>query len=126
MSEFKAPAVEYNNYLIVPFEDSLDDEKIQNLKSWIIEKICRHENLRGVVLDLSAVRLVDSYIARILGEIASSLFMEGTRCVISGIRPEVAITLVEMGVVLSEIPTALNVDHAVELLESTLESDYSG
>jgi rsbT antagonist protein RsbS len=69
------------------------------------------------MLEISALELVDTYVARVLADTARMARLMGTRTVIVGMRPEVAATLVQMGYELDGIEAALNVDHALELLE---------
>jgi len=77
----------------------------------------RNLNARGVILDVSAVEVIDSYITRILNDIGKSVRFMGAECYIVGIRPAVAMTLIEMGVELDSVNTALNLDLALERLE---------
>ena len=74
-------------------------------------------NARGVILDVSGVEIIDSYITRILNDIGKSVRFMGAECFIVGIRPAVAMTLIEMGVELDSVHTALNLDLAMERLE---------
>lgn len=77
----------------------------------------RESGARGVVLDVSGVEIIDSYITRILNDIGRSVRFMGADCYLVGVRPAVAMTLVEMGVELDSVQTALNLDLALARLE---------
>jgi rsbT antagonist protein RsbS len=74
-------------------------------------------DLQEALMDVSAVEIIDSYITRILNDIGKSVRFMGAECYIVGIRPAVAMTLIEMGVELDSVNTALNLDLALERLE---------
>lgn len=73
---------------------------------------------RGVVLDLSAVETLDSFFARTIAETAQMVSLMGGRTVVTGMRPSVAITATQLGLTLGGATTALDVDRAVDLLET--------
>lgn len=77
----------------------------------------RESGAKGVVLDVSGVEIIDSYITRILNDIGRSVRFMGADCFLVGVRPAVAMTLVEMGVELDSVQTALNLDLALARLE---------
>lgn len=77
----------------------------------------RESGAKGVVLDVSGVEIIDSYITRILNDIGRSVRFMGADCYLVGVRPAVAMTLVEMGVELDSVQTALNLDLALARLE---------
>lgn len=77
----------------------------------------RESGAKGVVLDVSGVEIIDSYITRILNDIGRSVRFMGADCYLVGVRPAVAMTLVEMGVELDAVQTALNLDLALARLE---------
>lgn len=116
MGKEQIPVITYEDVLLVPLQGSLDDEKIQSVKDQLLEKLSGDKSFCGVILDVSAVNVVDSYTARVFGELSQSAKMVGGRCILSGIRPEVAYTLVEMGISLTGLPTALTVKKALKKL----------
>jgi len=115
----KIPILKIRNYLIVPIQIDLDDLSASRLQQDILKKIDA-TGARGVIIDISVVEMVDSYLGRILGETARMSALMDAAVVISGMQPAVAITLIELGLQLSEIYTALNLESAIDLIENLL------
>ncbi len=76
----------------------------------------KETKINGLILDLSMIDIVDSFMGRTIGEIANSAALLGTEVVVIGLRPEVAITMVEMGVSMGQVHPFLNLDLAMEFL----------
>jgi len=110
------PIIQIRNCLLVSIQTELHDRLALNLQEALMEQV-RVVGARGVILDISAVEIIDSYITRILNDIGKSVRYMGAICYIVGIRPAVAMTLIEMGVELDSVNTALNLDAALEKLE---------
>lgn len=111
----RLPIVRLKDILIVPVQGSLNDRQATDLQEdilWALEK----RRARAVVVDISAVPIMDSFIARILNNIARNARLMGARGVIVGMRPAIAITLVTMGLEFEKLETALNLDRAIEML----------
>lgn len=94
----------------------LDDTTAINLQQYLLESI-RNYNATGLLIELSALDMVDSFLGRLLSDIALSSSTLNARTVIVGIQPAVAITLVELGLTLPGISTALNVEDGIKKLE---------
>ncbi len=103
--------------LLVSIQTELHDRLAIRLQEAIAERT-RAVGATGVVLDISLVQIIDSFITRILNDIGKSVRYMGAQCFVVGIRPAVAMTLVEMGVDLDAVETALNLDLALTRLES--------
>ncbi|MGC5005492.1 STAS domain-containing protein [Streptomyces sp. NBC_00353] len=101
--------------LLVTLQGELHDGMAEQLQQDITHRIA-HSTATGVVIDISGVDIVDSFLGRVLAEIASSARLLAARTVLAGMRPAVAITLVELGLTLPGLHTALDVDRARELL----------
>lgn len=110
------PIIQIRNCLLVSIQTELHDRLALDLQAALMERV-RSTGSRGVILDVSAVEIIDSYITRILNDIGKSVRFMGADCFIVGIRPAVAMTLIEMGVELDAVSTALNLDLALEKLE---------
>lgn len=114
--EQELPIIQIRNCLLVSIQTELHDRLALNLQEALMERV-RVVGAQGVILDISAVEIIDSYITRILNDIGKSVRYMGATCYIVGIRPAVAMTLIEMGVELDSVNTALNLDAALEKLE---------
>lgn len=84
------------------------------------------KSVKGVLIDISAVGIVDSFMGRILGNIGSMCKLLDAETVVVGMQPAVAITLVELGLPLTGVYTALNVDKGMELLRSKIVIEIAG
>jgi rsbT antagonist protein RsbS len=111
----RIPVIRMKGYLIVAIHGSLHDRQALQLQEDILLKI-EQTGANGLVLDISAVPIMDSYIARILNNIARNAQLMGAQSVIVGMRPVIAITLVTMGLEFENLETAKNLDGAIDLL----------
>jgi rsbT antagonist protein RsbS len=98
--------------LLVTLNDDEAAQDSDDLLTRVGESVVQHA-ARGVIIDVGALSLVDSYMARILAGLAGMTRLLGAEPIIAGIRPEVALTMVELGIALPELATALNVDAAM-------------
>ena len=115
------PIVAIGRSLVVALQEDLDDEAAQALETQVAREVDRR-HAAGLVLDVSNLTVVDSFVARILDRIVGMVRLQGARAVVVGVRPSVAITLVELGLTLVDVPTALDADRGLRLL-TTLEED---
>jgi rsbT antagonist protein RsbS len=106
--------------LLVTIQVDMHDQLALTLQDDLTQKIVATQ-ARGVLIDISSLEVVDSFIGRMLGNIASMSRILDARTVVVGMQPAVAITLVELGLSLPGVQTALNVDKGVELLQSAAE-----
>ncbi len=116
LNDQQIPIIQIRNCLLVSIQTELHDRLALDLQESLMEKV-RVTDAKGVILDVSAVEVIDSYITRILNDIGKSVRFMGAVCYIVGIRPAVAMTLIEMGVELDSVNTALTLDLALEKLE---------
>ena len=119
------PVIRLRDYLIVALQGSIDDLQAIRLQEEILGRI-KGGNITGLVLDISVVPVMDSYIARMLNHIARSASLMGVRSVIVGMRPAIAITLVTMGLAFENMETAMNLDSAIALLETPVQEQEGG
>ena len=102
-------------FLLVTIQVDLYDRLALNLENDLISMVSK-TGARGVLIDISAVNIVDSFMGRILGNIASMSRIMDAETVVVGMQPAVAITLVELGLTLQGVHTALNVEKGMDLL----------
>jgi rsbT antagonist protein RsbS len=121
----KIPILKMGPFLLVTIQVDLYDRLALNLESDLIRMVNKMGS-RGVLIDISAVNIVDSFMGRILGNIASMSRILDAQTVVVGMQPAVAITLVELGLPLHGVRTALNVEKGMELLQSLISSEEGG
>ena len=112
----RIPILKVGGNLLVTIQVDMDDQTAMALEDDLAERIV-DTGARGVLMDISSVELVDSFIGRMLGNIAAMSRVLDARTVVVGMQPQVAITLVELGLSLPNIVTALNVDAGMAALE---------
>ena len=110
------------SFLLVTIQVDLYDRLALNLESDLVQMVNK-TNARGVLIDISAVSIVDSFMGRIIGNIANMTRIMDAQTVVVGMQPAVAITLVELGLPLNGVRTALNVEKGMEYLRSMIPSD---
>lgn len=113
-------------FLLVTIQVDMHDRLVLALQDDLMNQI-RATAARGVLIDISALDVVDSFIGRMLGNIAAMARVLDAETVVTGMRPAVAITLVELGLSLKGVRTALDVERGMELLQTSLaEQQKSG
>ena len=120
----RIPILKVGRVLIVPIQVDMDDQTVLHLQESILAELER-TGARGVLIDISLLEMVDSFIGRMLSDIASMARIMDARTVVVGMQPAVAITLVELGLELKGVDTVLNVDEGIKLLreEFGIEGD---
>jgi rsbT antagonist protein RsbS len=111
----RVPVLKIGDILLVSIQIDLDDQTAMQLQEDLSDRIVE-TGAHGVVIDISALEIVDSFIGRMLSTIAAVSRVLDAETVVVGMRPAVAITLVELGLSLNGVRTALNVDKALEIL----------
>ncbi|MEU1708731.1 STAS domain-containing protein [Streptomyces sp. NPDC005706] len=109
------PVLTLGDTLLVSLQGELHDGVAEQLQQDIAHRVA-HSEAAGVVIDVSGVDIVDSFLGRVIAEIAANARLLAARTVLCGMGPAVAITLVELGLTLPGVVTALDVDRAFELL----------
>lgn len=117
METQRIPIVRLQGKLIVSIQTALSDTVVDRLQQ-DVATACERGDARGLVVDVSGVDILDSYITRSLRDLAVMARLMGVETVVCGLRPAVAMTLVEMGMELPGVRTALNLDRALALLDS--------
>ncbi|MET8116560.1 STAS domain-containing protein [Streptomyces prasinus] len=119
------PVLRLGDILLVTLQGDLYDSTAQQLQQDLSETIVS-AGVTGVVIDISGVEIVDSFLGRVLAEIAAQASLLAARTVVAGMRPAVAITLVELGLTLPGLRTALDTQAAMALLEQPVVLSHAG
>ena len=117
----RIPILKMGEFLLVTIQVDMHDRLALTLQDDLTEMIVKNR-AHGVLIDISALEVVDSFIGRMLGNIASMSRVLDAATVVVGMQPAVAITLVELGLSLPGVRTALNVEKGMELLRLSLTS----
>ncbi len=117
----RIPILKIDNFLLVSIQVDMHDRLALKLQEELTEKI-RNTGAKGVLIDISALDIVDSFIGRMLGNIAAMSRVLAAETILVGMQPSVAITMVELGLDMKGILTALNVEKGMELLKNRLEN----
>lgn len=115
----RIPILQMGEFLLVTIQVDMHDRLAMTLQDDLTNRIVQI-NARGVLIDISALEIVDSFIGRILGNIAKMSQVLDAETVVVGMQPAVAITLVELGLSLTGIRTALNVEKGMARLRASL------
>jgi rsbT antagonist protein RsbS len=114
------PILKLESFLLVSVQIDLEDHSALQLQEDLSQRIVETE-ATGVLIDISALEIVDSFIGRMLSTIAAISRVLDARTVVVGMRPAVAITLVELGMTLSGVRTALNVDKGLATIRNVVD-----
>ncbi|PZR22622.1 MAG: anti-anti-sigma factor [Flavobacterium psychrophilum] len=115
----RIPILKMGDFLLVTIQVDLYDQLAENLETDLVNAVQKNGS-KGVLIDISAVSIIDSFMGRILGNIGVMSKIMGAESVIVGMQPAVAMTLVELGLTLTGVSTALNVEKGMELLRKKI------
>ena len=115
----RIPILKMGDYLLVSIQVDMHDRLAMTLQNDLTDRIVSAQ-AKGVLIDISALEMVDSFIGRMLGDIAAMSRVLDAETVVVGMRPAVAITLVELGLSLKGVRTALNIERGMDLLRSRI------
>lgn len=113
----RIPILKMGEFLLVSIQVDMHDRLAMTLQEDLTDRIVRH-HAHGVLIDISSLQVVDSFIGRMIGNIAAMSRVLDAQTVVVGMQPAVAITLVELGLALPGVRTALNVEKGMELLRA--------
>ena len=116
----RIPILKMGEFLLVTIQVDMHDRLALTLQDDLTSQIVKHK-AKGVLIDISTLEMVDSFIGRMLGNIAAMSRVLDAETVVVGMRPAVAITLVELGLALPGVATALNVEKGMQLIRTTLD-----
>jgi rsbT antagonist protein RsbS len=116
----RIPILKMGEFLLVTIQVDMHDQLAITLQDDLTQQIVKHR-AHGVLIDISSLEIVDSFIGRMIGNIAGMARMLDAETVLVGMKPAVAITLVELGLSLAGVRTALNVEKGMAVLQSSLK-----
>ena len=119
----RIPILRMGEFLLVTIQVDMHDRLATTLQDDLTTRIVE-TGAHGVLIDISALEIVDSFIGRMIGNISAMARVLDAETVIVGMQPAVAITLVELGMTLTGVRTALDVEKGMKLLRSALDSRY--
>ncbi len=117
MAMDRIPILRMGKYLLVTIQVDMHDRLAMALQDELTERIVK-DKAKGVLIDISTLDIVDSFIGRMISNTAAMARVLDAQTVVVGMQPAVAITLVELGLALTGVKTALNVERGMSLLEA--------
>lgn len=111
------PILKQRDYLIASVQSVLTDEDLINLRDRLVQQVGRYRSA-GVILDVTGMDVIDSFSVRTLRDLAHMIRLRGAMTVIVGIQPEVAFSMIQLGLRLKDVPTALDLEEGLAYLDS--------
>jgi rsbT antagonist protein RsbS len=111
----EVPILKQGRFLIATIQAALSDQDLLQLRRALVEQVVRYRS-RGVIVDVTSLDVVDSFASRTLREIAHMIRLRGADTVIVGIQPEVAFAMVQLGLTLEGVSTALDFEEGLAYL----------
>ena len=118
----RIPILKMGEFLLVTIQIDMHDQMALKLQDDLSNAIVKNAS-RGVLIDISTLEMVDSFIGRMVNDISSMGKILGAETILVGMQPAVAITLVELGLSLPGVATALNVERGMVLLRRKIDAD---
>jgi len=112
----QVPILKQGHYLIASIQASLSDRDLVRLRDDLAERVGRYRS-RGVIVDVTVLDVMDSFAVRTLSSLAHMIMLRGAETVIVGIQPEVAFAMVQLGLTLGDVATALDLEEGLAYLE---------
>ena len=120
----RVPILKQGDYLIASIQSALSDQELMQLRDDLAEQAGRFRS-RGIIIDVTVLDVMDSFACRTLRSIAHILRLRGAQTAIVGIQPEVAFAMVQLGLALGEVQTALDLEEGLALLSQRAERGSS-
>lgn len=116
----EVPILKQGEFLIASFQAALSDADLEKLRHALVAQVVRFRS-RGVIVDVTAMDVMDSFASRTLRDIAHMIRLRGAETVIVGIQPEVAFAMVQLGLTLEGVATALDLEEGLAYLKEKFE-----
>ncbi len=116
----EVPILKQGPYLIATIQTALHDRDMLHLRDALVTRVGKFRS-RGVIVDVTSMDVMDSFSSRTLRDIAHMIRLRGAEMVIVGIQPEVAFTMVQLGLVLEDVPTALDLEEGLSFLDQRIK-----
>lgn len=117
----EVPILKQGAYLIASIQSALEDEDLMRLRDALIERVGRFRS-RGVIVDVTALDVMDSFASRTLGDLALIIRLRGAEMVIVGIQPEVAVAVARLGLRLEGVATVLDLEEGIAYLDQKAQA----
>lgn len=117
----EVPILKQGKVLIATIQAALSDADLENLRRGLVHQVVRFRSL-GVIVDVTSMDVMDSFASRTLREIAHMIRLRGAETVIVGIQPEVALAMVQLGLTLEDVSTALDLEEGIEYLNKKFKN----
>ncbi|HLE32627.1 MAG TPA: STAS domain-containing protein [Bacteroidota bacterium] len=121
----EVPILKQGDFLIATLQAALSDDDLTNLRDALVDRVGKARS-RGVIVDVTALDVMDSFAARTLRGLTHMVKLRGAETVIVGIQPEVAFSMVQLGLTLEGVRTALDLEEGLSLLNMTTKGTGSG
>jgi rsbT antagonist protein RsbS len=119
------PILKQSYYLIATIQSALTDLDLLQLRDGLVERVGKFRS-RGVIIDVTALDVLDSFASRTMRDLAHMIRLRGAETVIVGIQPEVAFAMVQLGITLENVTTALDLEEGVTYLERKVRAGETG
>lgn len=118
----RVPILKQGDYLIASVQSSLSDDELLKLRDDLVTKVSQ-VRAKGVIIDVTVLDVMDSFATRILRDIAQMIKLRGAPTVVAGIQPDVALAMVQLGLSLGDLETALDLEEGLALLDEYNQSE---
>lgn len=118
------PILKQSHYLIATIQSALTDADLLQLRDALVAQVGKYRS-RGVIVDVTALDVLDSFASRTMRDLAHMIRLRGAETVIVGIQPEVAFTMVQLGITLENVTTALDLEEGLTYLDRKSRNDQS-
>jgi rsbT antagonist protein RsbS len=116
----RVPILKQSHYLIASIQDALTDEDLSQLRMEVVERVGKL-HIRGLIVDVTALDVMDSFAVRTVRDLARTIKLRGAETVLVGIQPEVAFSMVRLGLTLEGVETALDLEDGLALLDQHVQ-----